>query len=242
MPGDPADVKALGQLKGQLHTCERQGQKVCIATDGEMWVFGLKDGVMNDDDAIVLIFGEFLLGQQAEKVLTESRESVWKYAITDESHEGGYGTNNAKSEKEYEPRIGPLSCFLAHLETALDVDVNTLSFAMHEVKAATKKDAAGDVMDRTYTIKPTEACAFKPLATPRKHQATWEDAGSLMCLGAGAAQWDFITGKHSRGYLQMYYYLKYQSMEQGVGVVPKLLAIYLTTPVTIEKDKLIRIA
>ena len=243
-PSDgPADLDGLEKQRGKYCIYETQGQKVAITLTGELWIFGLKDGEVNDSDAMALVWGGFKMGEEGKKLLESVPLRAWQFLIKDANHEGGYTITDAPPEQSYPPQLGPLSMFLDHLESNCEVDLNNTTFACHKLQAAAKKDEAGDVVDRVYTINCTEeTCAYKPNPTPRKSNALWEDAGSHMCSGSAAGNWDWKTGLHIGGNLRLVDYLKHGVSEQQVGIFPDKIAIYLTAPVKITKDTLIRLA
>ena len=70
----------------------------------------------------------------------------------------------------------------------------------------------------------------------------WSLVGGWDSSGSAAGNWDWKTGLHIGGNLRLVDYLKHGVSEQQVGIFPDKIAIYLTAPVKITKDTLIRLA
>ena len=128
------------------------------------------------------------------------------------------------------------------MEEKCEVSINNTPFACHKLTATSKKDSAGDIVGREYTIEVEKECVFLPLPTPRKTGACWGDAGSYLLSGDAAGEWDFETGLHSKGYVVIKNYLKHSQTEQHMGILPDKIALYLVNPLKITKDQLIRVA
>jgi len=242
-PADgPSTVSDLERKKGKCAKWEFQKQQLLATMDGELWVWGLETDTLGQEDALCLIWGRYNLGAEGEALLAEQPLRSFNFEINDVSTEGGYSTKEQTGDKAVSPVLRPLSEFLDLLETQVEIDIDSTPFACHKVKASVERDGAGDVTGRSYTIQHEKTCVFKPEANPRRTDSTWGDAGSLLCLGDGAGQWDWQTGLHVMGNLRMYHYLQYGNTEQHQGILPHKPAIYLENPVAIEKGKLIRLA
>ena len=239
---DPPDLMKLEEKKGKFIAFEVMGQKICITQDGEMWIWGQQDGEMTLDDGLTLIWGEFKIGEEATKLLQQTPLHVWHFAIQSADHEGGYATKVSTGDQAFHPVLSPLSNFLQHLEDKCDVQISDTPFACHKITATTKKDNAGDIIGREYTIQVESPCVFVPMPTPRKTAAGWGEAGSFLCTGDAAGQWDFETGLHIKGNLAFKNYLKYGNTEQHQGILPDKVAIYLEHPLKIIKGQLIHVA
>ena len=167
---------------------------------------------------------------------------VWHFAIESTDHESGYATKASVGNQAFTPVLNPLPTFLQHLEEKCEVQINDTPFACHKLTATTKKDSAGDIVGREYTIQVETPCVFQPMPTPRKTAAGWGDAGSYMVTGDAAGQWDWETGLHIKGNLAIKNYLKHGTTEQHQGILPDKIAIYLTNPLKITKEQLVRVA
>jgi len=125
-------------------------------------------------------------------------------------------------------------------------DVASLDVACHEVSAVVKKDEAGDVLGRAFTVQVKEVCVFLPSPTPRKigsaNAPTWEDAGSFAVTGK-ADGWELAAGgQHKLGYLQVIPRWLTTRNEQMQAVTPEKPGLYFACPVQLQGGKLIQLA
>ena len=111
----PIDLKMLEEKKGKFVSFQAQGQKVCITLNGEMWIWGLSDGEMNDSDALALVWGEFKLNEEATKLLQANPLRVWAFKMNTVDHKGGYSMKSASPAMEFQPNLRKLSELLKHL-------------------------------------------------------------------------------------------------------------------------------
>lgn len=71
----------------------------------------------------------------------------------------GYSTVLKKKDAEnFGPDVCPLKTFLEFLEDEKNVDLANLTVACHKITPTSDKDAAGDILGRSYKIEHTEHC------------------------------------------------------------------------------------
>ncbi|CAL1128870.1 unnamed protein product [Cladocopium goreaui] len=163
--------------------------------DGNVW-FQAKDNadaaLDHDGPPIALIYGNFKIQQEAEKLLETQKDDVMMIGFEDDESKGVF-----RMQQEPQGTLCSLRDFLLKLEKD-GSDVTTLDLACHKIEPQVNKDEAGDVQSRTFKVTKTGPCVFVPAETPRKIASakppTWEDAGSLVCASTSKTRSTFGPG------------------------------------------------
>ncbi|CAL1135705.1 unnamed protein product [Cladocopium goreaui] len=163
--------------------------------DGNVW-FQAKDNadaaLDHDGPPIALVYGNFKIQQEAEKLLETQKDDVMMIGFEDDEGKGVF-----RMQQEPQGTLCSLRDFLLKLEKD-GSDVTTLDLACHKIEPQVNKDEAGDVQSRTFKVTKTGPCVFVPAETPRKIASakppTWEDAGSLVLASTSKTRSTFGPG------------------------------------------------
>lgn len=184
-----------------------------------------KDAVLSPHGPpLCLIYGNFKIGEEAQKVIDEGKDETMSVGFPSDETKAFI---RATSDDEGNSVTTSLRDYLSKLESE-NKDITTLEIACHKLKPSVKKDDAGDVVSRTYSVE-TSPCVFTSLATPRKMGSTkppgFEDVGSYI-------------KKLPKGELEMMQRWVVSSSEQGWQMNPEKPAVIVKDDVLIEGGKM----
>ena len=235
----PQDLKQLEDKLGAHLQISRQGQLFCVFPNGDLWVWGVEDGEITRDEPLFLVWGQFHLDNSAKAL--EDKPPYWPFEFTSPKTDLAFWSSNTVDLK-FPTKPQTLQAFLEHLESTLQVNVNTLEFACHKLTAKSEKDGGGEITGRAYSIAQTKAVGFQPKPTPRKMEATWTDAGSFLVCGEAAKKWDWARGVHAHGHLQLHTHAGFASSDGKEEVSPAKAAIFVAKTFALKKGVLAKMA
>ena len=228
--GDPKTKDDLLQKNKKALVVQVAGEEFIFTTSGQMWCWGLVDDVVTTDVPLALVYGHFKLNEEADKELQSG--TAWKFAITDPKTRVQCSTEVAEMKEKCPEKL----CELATILAALDEP----KLECHDYDVDYQKNDEQVIVSREYNLKVTKRCSFSPAKCPGDFNEDWENAGSRLCAGAASKQWDWTTGKHKSGMLEVHDRLVYQDANQFQGINPTKPGIFAQKPVLVKKDTLRR--
>ena len=206
------------------------GQEFMFTTKGQLWVWGLVDDVVPDDEPLALVYGKFALNNAADEEIQAKRG--WKVAFTDAKVRVQCSTEVQEMKTKCPVKLTDLASVLSALDDP--------HLECHEYEVKYEKNDEQKVISREYIMKVTKTLAFSPAKTGKDFNEDWENAGSRLMAGQGAKEWDFNTRSHKKGRIQCYERLQYQDGNQFQGMNPTKPGIFAKKPVLVKKDTLRR--
>ena len=77
---------------------------------------------------------------------------------------------------------------------------------------------------------------------PQEYKEDFNNLGSRLTTGAASMEWDWESGKHKRGVLEIHDHLRHESSKQYMGIAPGKPGIYTTKPIKVVKGTFRRLA
>jgi hypothetical protein len=238
VPGSPETKEDLEKLVNIVASITHGGQIIHFTEVGGVWIWGEVDDVVSDLECIVQVFGEFVLDKAAEIVLSKVPLLVWKWAISTPEHKALY-RSAPLGANVFPAVVKTLAEFLEFLEQN---GKHNPQVDFHETTAKYERNDADEVAGRTWEIKSLAPCAFKALIIPKNTAALVENLGSIATTGGAAANWDWTTGLHNKGYLRIVDRMSFETHAQFTGIVPEKPGLFLAKSIRVVKGTLRQLA
>ena len=223
--GDHVDAEEIPAVEGQIESkeqfltenpgaicCVIQNEEFYYTESGQLWVYGVVDDIIKDDVFVGLIYGNFLLDDEATKAMKKG--GTWTFSMNDADHVIGATAEIQPKGDSLPSTTMPLSAFLGWLEQN---DIIKPGIECHDITVEFEKDEAGAVTSSKYKVNCSRPCCLQPLSTPSGFKDGWDNVGSKLCLGPESSM-DWKTGKV--GVLVLRDRLSYLNSKQFQGVAP----------------------
>ena len=157
--GDPTTKDDfLSKNTGTL-VIQNFGQEFMFTTKGQLWVWGLVDDVVPNNEPLALVFGKFNLNDAANEEIQAKRG--WKVAFTDAKTRVQCFTDVSEMKAKCPAKLTDLASVLSALDEP--------QLACHEYEVKYEKDDEQKVVSREYILKVTKTCAFSPSKVPKEY-------------------------------------------------------------------------
>ena len=129
----------------------------------------------------------------------------------------------------------PFPHFLLYLEDKANVNIQELKMPCHDIQVESKKDVAGDITAREYTIKRAKTICFRAKQV-NKSEVDESNVGSFAVVGKASKSWDWKTGMHNKGLLCIRDRVVYRDANGGNELVPDKVGIYLEESIVLNAN------
>ena len=220
-----------------------QQQELLVGSDASLWLWGMEDGELSHVEPLMLVYGRFHIGQEAEKVLSAANGAM-KYGFSDPGEFAQCSiADSIKIDAEFTTELSTIGQFYTFLAQHDHVNVPV---ECHNAQLVFQKDHQEVATSSQLEISAKQTAAFMPQAIPQGHVEDWQNAGSrLLCPGAAGAgrskSWA-VSGEHKSGWVRLHHHIRYDQAKTNMVIRPTKPGVYLTRPVTIRQNELVRLA
>lgn len=213
-----------------------QGHYELLVKLPHLYLHALNDCVVSAQSPVCHFWGRYLCGSTDKKDIAKFQNQLLAWQMDSTDFQACFSVEDDSGKeglKQFPEHPQPLIAFMRHLEEHSLVGVN---IEVHEVKYSQKPDALqpGQVTSE-YSIKPTEECYFLAQPLPKNTKMLMENAASVIEKN----DFDWKTGRHSKGHVQMYLSLEFHSARNTI--LPRRPKLFLTKPVKLTKGKIVQL-